>query len=76
VIKHGLGSYADCDSRFTTRAKDKASHNGYERWHRELDADVVKWIERNTEATPQQFENFLKQLYNTPDLITRFPNGL
>ncbi len=69
------GLYKYRDPRFVTQAKDMACHSGYKQWHRALDQEVVGWIENNGSATPQEFENFLQQLYSNPDLIARFPNG-
>ena len=70
------GQFQARDPRFVTQAKDLPSHRGYQTWHRELDAEVVKWIERHPQATPIQFEVFLRQRYSQPDLLHRFPNGL
>jgi RHS repeat-associated protein len=69
--------YKARDPRFVTRAKDLASHSGYQKWHRQLDEQVVNWVKNNPSATPAQFESYLKNLYNTTaDLVGRFPNGL
>jgi hypothetical protein len=64
------------DSRFATRAKDLQSHNGNETWHRNLDAEVVAWLHNHDLATPEEFEDYLRQRYNDADLLNRFPNGL
>lgn len=69
------GAFARRDPRFVTRAIDGAAHRGYQRWHRELDAEVVTWIERNREKTAEDFLAFLKGLYERPDIKARFPNG-
>ena len=47
-----------------------------QRRHRELDKEIVQWIERHKKATPEQFEAYLRRLYNRPDLKKRFPGGL
>jgi hypothetical protein len=39
-------------------------------------AEVSGWVRNNPNATPQQFENYLRQRYSQPDLQNRFPNGL
>ena len=70
------GLYQARDPRFVTQAKDAASHTGYQHWHRNLDAEVSDWIRNNPNATPQQFENYLRTRYSQPDLQNRFPNGL
>ena len=72
----GLDKYRD--ARFATQAIDLAAHNGYQKWHRALDDEVVKWIkaDRNVNATAQQFEDFLRWRYSRPDLLKRFPDGL
>ena len=64
------------DERFKTRAKDKESHCGYQKWHREIDDEVIAWLRREDKATPAQFEKYLRELYNRPELRKRFPNGL
>ena len=70
------GLYTARDGRFVTQATDRAAHNGYDSFHRNLDAEVVGWIRGNPNATVQQFENYLRDLYKRPDVATRFPNGL
>ncbi len=70
------GLYRFRDPRFVTRAKDLASHNGYQTWHRNLDFELAEWIRRNPTGTPPEFEAFLRQRYNQADLLDRFPNGL
>lgn len=70
------GKYRYRDPNFVTQAKDLASHRGYQRWHRELDKEVVGWLKGREGVTPAQFEKYLKDLYARPDLKTRFPNGL
>ena len=47
-----------------------------QRRHRELDKEIVQWIETYKKATPEQFEAYLRRLYNRPDLKKRFPGGL
>jgi len=69
------GRYKERDSRFVTRAADKASHNGYQRWHRNADDEVISWLDEHDLATPEQFEAFLRQLYSRPDMRARFPDG-
>ena len=54
---------------------DKASHNGYQQWHRLYDATVVRWLQSNTQATPDQFLNFMKGLYQNAELLKRFPDA-
>jgi hypothetical protein len=69
------GKYTPRDPRFTTQAIDKAAHNGWPRWHRDLDAEVGQWIRQNQGATKDQFETWLRWRYSQPDLKARFPNG-
>lgn len=68
--------YEARDPRFTTQARDLASHKGYDRFHRNLDAEVSGWIRSNPNATQAQFENYLRGVYQRPEVVTRFPNGL
>nr|WP_257461328.1 Wall-associated protein precursor [Archangium lipolyticum] len=69
------GHYKPRDPRFVTRAVDEKSHCGYQDWHRKVDAEVISWLERFREATPQQFEAFLREIYRRPDMLKRFPHG-
>jgi hypothetical protein len=69
------GHYAERDPRFVTRAADKAAHNGYQRWHRDVDDEVIGWLEKSGRATPEEFEAFLRQLYSRPEMRARFPDG-
>jgi RHS repeat-associated protein len=69
------GLYRPRDPQFTTQAKDPESHRGYQGWHRDLDAEVSLWIRLN-EPTQEQFENYVRQRYQQPDLRGRFPCGL
>jgi hypothetical protein len=52
------------------------SHCGYQRWHRDVDEEVVEWLETERRATPQQFEKFLREIYNRPEMRKRFPYGI
>ena len=70
------GKYQARDPRFVARGKDATSHRGYQRWHRDIDAEVSDWVRRNPNATPQNFEKFLHERYSQPDLLERFPEGL
>ncbi len=70
-------AYKARDSRFVALAKDKASHTGYQTWHRRLDDFVVSWVENNKGASTYEFEGFLRDLYSrSADLKNRFPLGL
>lgn len=69
------GLYEYRDERLKTRAEDKDSHCGYQDWHRKVDEEVVRWLEDNPTATPEQFMKMLRELYKRPDLLQRFPNG-
>jgi hypothetical protein len=69
------GLYAARDERFVTQAKDLQSHVGYQTWHRELDHEIAGHVMNNLDLTSQQFETYLRQRYQQPDLISRFPNG-
>lgn len=69
------GLYEPRDERFKAKAKDKASHCGYQKWHREVDTEVVEWLKARKKATPEQFMKFLREIYNRPDMRKRFPNG-
>ncbi len=70
---HGL--YEPRDKRFVAKAKDKESHCGYQKWHRDVDKEVIEWLKRYGKATPEQFEEFLHEIYNRKEMLERFPNG-
>jgi len=63
------GIYTARDPRFVTQAKDLASHRGYDRFHRDLDTEIVNWIQANRNATQQQFETHLRSVYQRPDVL-------
>lgn len=71
-----MGVYMKRDARFITLAKDLTSHRGYQTWHRQLDAEMVTWLEGNPTASPRDFERYLDNLYGRQDLLVRFPKGL
>ncbi len=65
------------DNRFVTQAIDKKAHNGYEKWHKAMESQVLDWLTLNGKATPAKFEEYLRDLYRTnKELAPRFPNGL
>jgi len=70
------GLYQGRDPRFVTQARDALSHRGYQQWHRNLDTEVAGWIRNNPNATPAQFESYLRGVYQRPDILERFPSGL
>jgi len=69
------GLYEPRDERFKARAKDEASHCGYQQWHRDVDAEVIKWLRAEKRATPQQFEQRLREIYSRPEMRASFPDG-
>ena len=69
------GLYKARDPRFVARAKDEESHCGYQRWHREVDDEVVEWLRTNGTATARKFEEYLREIYSRPEMLARFPNG-
>jgi hypothetical protein len=76
--QHGTlkGCYVERDPRFVTRAANKESHNGYQKWHRDVDDEVIDWLDRYINATPEEFGALLRQIYNRPEMRARFPDGL
>jgi hypothetical protein len=69
------GLFKPRDKRFVTRAKDEESHCGYQEWHRDVDQEVIAWLNKHPEATPEQFLKFLREIYSRPKMVERFPNG-
>ena len=70
------GKYKLRDPRFVTKAKDLSSHIGYQIWHRYLDMEIIKWIDRHPRARHLDFEIFLSDRYEKYDLISKYPNGI
>ena len=66
--KNLRGKYRPRDERFASLAITYEAHQGYEKWHRELDQEVKNWIEENGTATEAVFEAWLRQRYAQPDL--------
>jgi hypothetical protein len=69
------GHYKARDPRFVTRAVDEQAHCGYQQWHRDVDSEVIKWLEDQPDATPKQVEAFLRAIYRRPEMLKRFPHG-
>jgi hypothetical protein len=69
------GLYKPRDPRFVARAINKEAHCGYQRWHRQVDKEVVKWLKDHREASPEEFESYLREVSNRSGLRARFPNG-
>lgn len=69
------GLFKPRDKRFVAQAKDEKSHCGYQEWHCKLDEEVIEWLTKNSEATPEQFLRYLREIYKRPDMIKRFPRG-
>jgi hypothetical protein len=69
------GLYEPRDERYVAKAKDKESHCGYQKWHRDVDLEVIKWLRDHKKATQEQFEAFLREIYNRKDMLKRFPRG-
>jgi hypothetical protein len=69
------GLYKPRDKRYLAKGKDKESHCGYQKWHREVDREVIEWLRRETDATPEEFIAFLRDIYMRPSMRERFPHG-
>ena len=66
------GAFKHRDSRFETRAINLDAHNGWEKWHRNLDKEIATHIRANPAMTPSEFEDYLRERYTRPDLRWRF----
>ena len=73
--KNLRGQYKARDPRFVTRAVDEQAHCGYQSWHRNVDKEVVEWLRKHTQATRQEFESFLRDIYKRTEMRARFPHG-
>lgn len=69
------GLYAPRDERYVAKAKDKESHCGYQKWHRDVDLEIIQWLRAERRLTPEEFMAKLREIYNRPDMLKRFPNG-
>jgi len=69
------GLYRYRDPRFVAQAKDLKAHCGYQDWHRKVDAEIAAWIKKFGQATAEQFEAYLREVYARPEIQVRFPNG-
>ena len=76
--RHGIlrGHYKPRDPRFVSRAVDEKANCGYQEWHRDVDDEVIAWLRRYRDATPEQFEAYLREIYRRPDMLKRFPGGV
>lgn len=69
------GIYTPRDPRFVAQAKDEGAHCGYQEWHRDVDKEVVDWLQKYPRATPEEFMAKLREIYSRPEMQARFPNG-
>jgi len=77
------GLFAKRDNRFVTQAVDGAAHRGYQRWHRDLDDEVVEWIQNNPNKNGDKENNkghaqriaFVLQFGKFCELNRMFLNG-
>ena len=69
------GLFKPRDKRFVARAKDEQSHCGYQEWHRKVDEEVIRWLDRFSKATPEEFIDKLREIYSRPEMRARFPDG-
>ena len=73
--KNLRGKYRLRDNRFEALAKEPVSHQGWEKWHRDLDKEVAEWVRDHIDATEATFEAWLRTRYAKEDLVERFPTG-
>ncbi len=69
------GLYEPRDERYVAKAKDRESHCGYQKWHRDVDLEVIKWLRKEGRATAEEFMAKLREIYSREDILKRFPNG-
>jgi hypothetical protein len=69
------GLYKPRDKRFVAQAKDEESHCGYQKWHRDVDQEVIEWLTDHPDATPDAFMELLRNIYRRKEMLERFPRG-
>ncbi|WP_434383268.1 Wall-associated protein precursor [Melittangium boletus] len=69
------GLYKPRDPRFVLHARDEQAHCGYQQWHRDVDKEVIDWLDEHAKATPTEFMEKLRRIYNRPEMQARFPDG-
>jgi RHS repeat-associated protein len=70
-----VGRYRARDGRFVAKGIEGA-HIGYETWHRNIDQEVIDYLQDRPNITPEAFEKYLSDLYRNDDrLRIRFPFG-
>ena len=69
------GRYQARDPRFVLRGADAHAHRGYQKWHQDLDDEIVRWLDRNNDVPAERFEAYLRSLYERTELKQRFPRG-
>ena len=70
-ILHGMFDRAD--PRLIFKAASKAAHNGYEYWHRSVDALIVKWIRDNPTKGKIEFLSYVRKIYQSHGICERIP---
>jgi hypothetical protein len=62
--------------QWKVRAAAPHDHCGYQTWHRKVDQEIVDWLEKNQDATPEKFIAKLREIYSRHDMLIRFPDAL
>jgi hypothetical protein len=70
------GKYKLRDERFELLASSPEAHIGWEEWHRKLDKKIADEIRDHPRWTEREFEKWLREQYNQPNLKWRFLKGL
>jgi len=60
----------------TVQATGLKDHLGYQRWHRDLDAEIINWIEGNKTAGLSDFIKFMNKKYAADGMRARFGSVL
>jgi hypothetical protein len=71
-----LGSVVKRSKWGTIQAKTLADHNGYQKWHRKLDDEIVRWLGDNKSADLDAFIAYMNKLYSTEDMTKKFGDVL
>ncbi|MEX0313724.1 MAG: RHS repeat-associated core domain-containing protein [Allomuricauda sp.] len=70
----GSFDYSRTNRRYIYPALDAEAHRGYQKWHRDYDDIVVRWINDTPAADVKMLEEYIHKLHQQSWLKSRIPN--